>query len=230
MELTYSQFLNDLKSRWRNGQHLTIVGETGDGKSWLAADILQEKKYVIAFATKGADETLDTRYKGFTHLKEWKPEWHHRKILFWPKQRWLGDYDIQRVQLWKALNTAYKQGAWYFYFDDGFLICNGLNLGRAMQTLYTQMRSEKITLVASMQRPSARTVPVEMYNQARYLLVFRLNDNRDIDTVARQSGIDYKLLRQLRDQLQRHSLPKGKEKSDFIYIIRGRSATIVRNV
>lgn len=219
-EISYQQFLNHILEVWRPGQHLTIIGETGVGKTWIAADVLQVRKYIIMFATKRRDKTISQRYEGFRTLEKWRPQYNDKRILFWPKPRYLGDFELQRVQIWHVLNQAFEAGGWTLYFDDLFYVCNALKLGSAVQMLYTQTRSEGITLVACMQRPSARTVPREIFNQSTFLVMFRLNDDRDVETVAEESGIARRELKALRDRLS------GR---DFIFIQRGKSAVIVRN-
>ncbi len=83
--------------------------------------------------------------------------------------------------------------------------------------LYTQSRSNNITLVGSIQRPS--WVPIEVPSQSSFIILFKNYDQRDVDTIAEATGIDRKELRALNASLQQY---------DFLFIENGKSVQYVQ--
>src|SRR5215831_18355691 len=51
-------FLAWLNDAWEPGQHLAIIGPTGEGKTTFVVGILGLRQWVIALDPKGEDETL----------------------------------------------------------------------------------------------------------------------------------------------------------------------------
>ena len=56
---------------WKPGQHVALIGPTGEGKSTYAVGILALRKYVLALDPKGEDETLAA--SGYERLTCWPP-------------------------------------------------------------------------------------------------------------------------------------------------------------
>src|SRR5882762_8512664 len=54
----WSVFLAWLQEAWAPGQHLAIIGPTGEGKTTFVVGILGLRQWVIALDPKGEDETL----------------------------------------------------------------------------------------------------------------------------------------------------------------------------
>lgn len=212
----YRDFLAILKSKWQQGQHLTLDGPTGCGKTWVAADILQLRGYVVLITTKKKDETLE-RYHGYRRMAKWAPMFGDKRILFFPRAKKLEDLPKQQVEVYKALADMYEEGGWTPYFDDLFYLSHTLKLKEPLRMLYTQSRSNNITLVGSVQRVS--WIPLEVPSQSTYLIVFKNNDQRDVDTLAEATGIDRKELRALNASLQKY---------DFLFIENGKSVEYVK--
>lgn len=195
--LTYQQWLNQFKRQWEPGQHVLIVGPTGSGKTVAAQDMLLLKKYVVAIATKSKDKSLDG-YKGFTKRSNWPPDFHERKILYWKKPKALGDFTEQQIGIYQVLADVYKRGGWTVYFDDLIYVTNTLHLKEPIKMFYTQVRSQGVSIVSSLQRPF--WAPLEAVSQSTYALVFAAHDRHDVRRLAEGLSIDYQeLLTAIRD-------------------------------
>src|SRR3954470_3037003 len=48
---------------WGQGEHVTLVGHTGAGKTELSVALLEERKYVVFLGTKSQDSTQDALKK-----------------------------------------------------------------------------------------------------------------------------------------------------------------------
>lgn len=59
---------------WRQGEHVTLVGATGGGKTTTAIQLLPMRDWVVTFATKPADDTLDQLVaSGYKRVPTWPP-------------------------------------------------------------------------------------------------------------------------------------------------------------
>ena len=66
-----TQFIPWLRTAWEPGQHVALIGPTGEGKSTFAGGILNQRKWVLALDPKGEDETLSAT--GYKRLTRWPP-------------------------------------------------------------------------------------------------------------------------------------------------------------
>src|SRR5579875_3477090 len=101
--ISYQEFLNLLRRKWEPGEHISVIGPTGSGKSWVVADILSLRRFVVVVATKAKDKTLDSRYKGFRKLQKWPPDWDVERALFWKKPKELGDFREQQYAVYSVM-------------------------------------------------------------------------------------------------------------------------------
>ena len=56
--LPWERFLAYMRDTWKPGQHIAMIGPTGEGKTTFAAGLLSIRKWVMALDPKGEDETL----------------------------------------------------------------------------------------------------------------------------------------------------------------------------
>lgn len=191
---SYDEYKQWMQNNWHLSEHIGVVAPTGAGKSWIVRDLLLMKKHAVVIATKSKDKTLDTYVKedGFYKVDHWPPEWYQTHVLLWKKAKELGEFRPQQVLIYYAMNDIYKRGGYVLYFDDLFYVAMTLKLKGPVQMMYTQVRSNGVSLIASMQRPA--WVPLEAVSQATYLLVGRIRDERDIERSASGMGISKKAL------------------------------------
>lgn len=231
LSLTYQEWYSLLRKEWKQGQHLTVAGPTESGKSWLAADVLMCRRYVVAISNKKRDKTLERQFIGakkFKTVTTFPPaSYRIEKVLFWikPKTALLeDDFPRQRQLIKKAISHCFNVGSWCEYFDDLFYISNTLGMKKTIQFMYTQVRSNDNTLVACLQRPF--WVSIEAISQTKHLLMLHFGDERDVIRIAECYGVSPKLLLELNRKLR----PAVKDKSggDFIWLRQGEEPIFVK--
>lgn len=162
----------NLPFQWRQGEHLTIIGDTGSGKTTLGAQLLTARQWTIAFRSKADDTALPGKYvRTATSIGKNKDT-----------DRFLLDpvYDRQAFEFWHALNLVWKEGGWCAYLDELWYLSR-LGLERKVEQLLTQGRSKGITVMTGMQRP----VQVTRFamSQSTHLIAFSC-EGRDLKVLA----------------------------------------------
>lgn len=195
--------------KWRQGEHVSLIGPTNSGKTTLAIEILPRRRYVVVVGTKPRDATLSKlQGRGYEIIREW-PE-HvatdiRPKLILWPPFRRPGDAKRQQREINRAIQEIFAQGSWTVVIDEAFYLSQTLRLRPILEMLWTQGRSIGISVVAGTQRPAH--VPLHMYDQATHLFLWRDNDRRNLDRLSEISSgaIDRDSLRELVGSLPKHS-------------------------
>ena len=181
---------------WEQGEHVAIIGPTGSGKSHLSIELVQLRSYVVAFATKPKDETMDRLLDlpGFRRYKKWtdRPARVFPRRVLWPDSENLYSQGLQQKEFRTALEHIYRQGRWCVYFDELWYLINILKLDVEVKTFLLQARSMYISMLACSQRPA--WVPVEVFDQSSWLFFFRDNDERNLKTIAGISWLSAKMV------------------------------------
>jgi energy-coupling factor transporter ATP-binding protein EcfA2 len=134
---------------WEPGQHLSLIGQTGTGKSTLAASLLESRKYKVVLKSKPdkvtypTDRTIRTA-AGMDNTR-------YDSFLLVPK------YEDQQRQFSIALERVWRQGGWTIYGDELFYLSERLRLTKPIERLLTQGRSKGISVAIGMQRPARVT-------------------------------------------------------------------------
>jgi len=188
---------------WRLGDHVTAVGPTGAGKSHALAALASLRRYSVVVATKPADGTLEWYARnGWQRITEWPPPAGVERVLLWPPFRRPSDRARQSAVLSDALEHIFSEGVWTVVVDELHYTADTLGLADELVTYWQQGRSVSLSLVGATQRPAH--VPLAAYSQARYLLLWRSTDRRDLDRLADISGdVDRRHLAQLVTRLPR---------------------------
>lgn len=160
---------------WEQGQHLSIIGGTGSGKTTLANALIQWRKYTLALRSK-ADRTPlpGLQVKTYPALRKAMANENVSRILVDPP------YEKQLPMFWNACELAWKQKSWAIYFDELFYL-QDIGLEKQVRRFLTQGRSQNLTTICGMQRP----VGVTRYalSEPMHLISFRV-EPRDIKTLA----------------------------------------------
>jgi hypothetical protein len=204
--LPWSEFVAGLD--WRQGEHVALIGPTGQGKTTLAMALLPLRAYVVAFATKPRDDTMADliRTGGYVRMAKWsngEASTEPRRVL-WPDARRLDSKGTQVRVFHDALDRIYRAGRWCVYMDELYFLCNDLGLMREVKTYLTQARSLKISLVVATQRPS--WVPLEIYDQSTHLFFWRDNDERNLRRLGGVSFLSADAVRHCVSRLDRHEV------------------------
>lgn len=193
--------------RWSQGEHVTLLGPTGTGKTTLALDLLDERKWVVVFGTKPRDRTLDKLVsdRGYHVIREWPPPPapHGDRVILWPDMRDMAGIYQQQEQFAEAMGSIYRRGAWCVYLDELRYLTETLKLAAYAEMLWQQGRSLGVSVVAGTQRPAR--VPLTAYDQATHLFLWRDSDKRNLDRLADLSGdLDRDLIRRVVLGLEDH--------------------------
>jgi energy-coupling factor transporter ATP-binding protein EcfA2 len=223
IEQSRNEWLAGFRTRWRQGEHIALIGPTGSGKTGLASDLLAIRAYVVAFAVKAHDDTLGM-FKGYKIIKSWPPEYGQHHVILWVKPKSLQEVLEQRTRIIDAMESIYKAGGWCAYFDDLSYIADTLRVKMPIVVFLNQGRSSHISAVCATTRP--RKVPTEAFNQCRHVIAYQFDDSEEVRRIAEIAGLDYKTMLQLNGELHTYP-PKGY--SDFIARSRGGDIVIVRN-
>jgi hypothetical protein len=207
-----------IAERWRfsPGQHITIVGPTGCGKTHLAYQLLEKsatpKNPAVVLVKKARDPLITRRGRelGYRMTRSWPPTptgWWSRQpsgYLVWPPTRFDPDIDrpVKQRVFRRAILDSYKRGKRIVYVDDAFGVSELLKLREELIEMWTELRSMDGTLLAAFQKPSH--VPLWAYSQAEHLFLFHDPDKRSRERFGEIGGVDPYLVQETVMGLKRH--------------------------
>lgn len=174
---------------WNQGEHVTMVGPTGWGKTRLAQEILVIRSYLAVFGVKGKDRSMEEmiRTLGLVRQRTWQPDVADR-IALWPDIRGAGrnHRQQQRDVFLRALDSIFRMGGWCPVFDEIVYLSETLNLDDELKFLLNQGRSSYISVVSATQRPAF--IPLACYDMASHLFLWKFNDHRNAARVSELTG------------------------------------------
>lgn len=214
----WKDFLRAFK--WKQGEHVTIIGPTGSGKTWLAESILPIRRFVAVMITKKKDPMIGKFEKGgYKRVKDWHEiphEIHSRILLHPPFARDEPKERHQRDSFAYAFDRAFEQGHWTLYADELPYVIDELKLQHKVKRQLNQGRSLKSSLVSSAQRPAF--LPLLAYSAATHLFFFRTTDETDLKRIGGLGGVSNKLIRSLVAVLESHQVLYLNTRTGEMYI------------
>lgn len=203
----WRRFLSDF--RWEQGEHVTLVGTTGSGKTYLARQILPLRKYVVVLATKPKDSSLydPLMEQGFVIRDTFDPSAAtDKRVIFRPPLDAPTDEAIrnQSDAFRQALTEIFRAGGWCVYADEVRYLTDNLGLRRQFEVLWLQGRSLGISLIVSTQRPVS--IPLLAFDSATHLFLWRNTDARNIDRMAEFAGSEEETVEDIIPMLPYHEV------------------------
>lgn len=190
-EWEWDDFANWFRSQWKQGEHVTLIGRTGSGKTETMRQFLPVRNYCVAFGVKGRDSTMDEFLAdGWKRVQRWHSELHNvsRYVVLWPRIEGSGHQDVQRDIFRSAMDSIFRTGGWCVFMDEVSYLSDQLRLEKELKFLLNQGRSSGISIVAATQRPAF--IPLAFYDQATHLFVWKENDHRNIKRISELFGDD----------------------------------------
>lgn len=188
----WPNFLQDFD--WQQGEHITIIGHTGSGKTKLATELLERRDYPLILACKPKDPIIkELKGKDYRVTRNWPMK--HRfwrgfpnRVVLWPPAEKMSSRKRQEEIFKRAFEDAYHRGGYCLYADEIRYLTDTLDLKEECETIWLQGRTLNLSFVAATQRPT--WIPLEAFSQATHLFLFRESDARNIQRLGEIGGVN----------------------------------------
>lgn len=196
-----------------------MIGPTGCGKTTVSMALMPMRDYVCVIATKPRDPLLKSLPKhGYKKLTKWPPPDYVKRAVLWPPISSMGMKGSQRAAIQHAMHLQYKSGGWCVVADELRYITQTLGLKAEAEMFWLQGRSLGLSFVCATQRPA--WIPLEAYDQATHIFLWRETDARNLKRLGDIGGVDTDLVRHHVQRLPKH---------DFLYVNTRDNQVLVSN-
>ena len=241
--MPWDTFLRHMRERWEPGQHIAMIGPTGEGKSTFAGGLLSLRRYVMALDPKGEDETLSrTGYQRVTRMPTEIP-WHERalkstaaarqweqihkdiaegrgaRIIVGASTRTPAEDARNQALMREAIGYCRMAGGWTLYVDEHELLSSQrmYHLGPPIERMLNTARTLGTSVVTSYQAPA--WVSHHATRQARFAVTWATGDRDMVKRIASSMGRDWRQVAAAIDELPRYHalvIPRGKNGGPLI--------------
>lgn len=229
--LPWEQVYAKLRADFRQGDHVTVIGPTGAGKTHIALQVAELRTYVLFLACKRRDPLIaDLRQRGYYETSvmevpyvDGKPV--HTRVVYWPRfsaKETKDDADREREMQSKAMRKAFayahKNGGWALVIDEGTWVCRDLKLQRVADAAWFQGRTDNVSVIMCAQRPA--WVGQYALSMADHLFLFQTAHKEDAKSLRDIAGVDGDTVRAIVQSLDR--------KNHEVLYISPREGTMIR--
>lgn len=202
--------------QWEQGEHVTMIAPTQQGKTTLARQLLPARRFVMVLATKRKDKALQEFADDGYRVMPAPQEWAEHVVIRPPFPR---DPDklftAHRATFRRALTAAYQSGGWTVYADEIRYLTQRLKLAGELELLWLQGAGLGVTVVCATQRP--RNIPLEAYDQATHLFLWRDSDRSNVERLAEIGGtVDRAAIMRRVPQLPRYQFVYVNTRTDTV--------------
>lgn len=198
---------------WKQGSHQLLVGPTQSGKTLLAHELANLRRFVVVFGTKPVDPSLDAYIAdGYKRIDHWPPQRSDFRdmpdgvahFILWPKIAKREDLRRFRPVYAKCFDDIFIEGRWTMVIDEGLWMAarTGLDLGKQMGDVAYSTASNKVSMVLLVQRPT--NVPPVTWTSCSDALIFHLGRTDDVRELASMGTYDPKIAQTAVRQLRGH--------------------------
>ena len=227
--VSWAELRKYLATHWERGQHVSIFGPTGAGKTTVLTTLCGAPGHrpVVLVVTKHKDDlirklrqrgwkvcsTVDEveravdggfveRWVRFKNPDEVAAE---ARVIFWPDTP--ESIRARRRELGKSiedlLDYCYARGDITVALDEALYVAEDLKLGASLRACWHEGRSSGVSLLAASQRPS--WLPKSAYSSPTFLVMFSTNDPDDLKRLGDiGGGLDPRMLRRELQLLSEH--------------------------
>lgn len=191
--------------QWVQGEHVGLIGPTGQGKTTLLTAILPRRQYVAVMATKPRDATMEELIDtGYARWEAWRnvPAAKVPRRVIWPDARGIDAEDNQQVVFRKMFDSINKEGNWCLVDDEGWYTGDVLKLKKEQRAMWVRGRSLGISYTVATQRPA--WVPVEMYDMSTHLFFWRTTERNAVMRMSSLGSANESLVKYLVPRLEMH--------------------------
>jgi hypothetical protein len=191
---------------WRLGEHVSLIGSTGKGKTTLGLELLRFRRAVCIWSSKPTDSTVDQYVSRARFWQATTPERPYRLIHKWPGPA--GEYRlvlrpkppsfdsgraVRRAEFHACISQVMSPGGgnWCLFVDDAYYLCEMLRMSDDLEEAWTMGRSHGVSIMAATQRPA--NIPLLAY-QATHLFLWKENDQRNLKRLSEISVADTRLV------------------------------------
>lgn len=220
--MAWPEFLEFFEAEFKPGQHGTLVGPTGRGKTTVLVQLARNQPRVMLMDPKGGDRTL--RRAGYEVTTTWPPRnhrarswgdsWHGRegsppeamRYIFSPVVKTMEDFQSSAYHYSVALQQIFTERDWFVGIDEGKLAATVMKLDREILTLAIAARDKGTSLFTALQRPGGVGVPREILDQSSWVFVWPVRDRDTQDRVAEVIGEDRKVVSEILETIGFHDV------------------------
>lgn len=188
--VAWPELRKEVLELWEPGDHFSILGATGSGKSHLQISMVDGRvsqrvdRGVVVFGTKPRDPTLQrwmTAHK-VTRCRSWDDVTYQirktRRVCIWPEYGRMSTAAVRNAPVYReALDQMMADGDWTFWVDEATYMIEQLHLRVSMDELYNAARSNGVSLLAGAQRPT--WISRGMVSMMQWLATFQVTDEDD---------------------------------------------------